>query len=579
MRHQISTKFYLLILSLISYQVVWSQCQNSNLFPTTTVTPSTYNNEVIVTNKQSTGQYYIISNLIPGQTYRFSSSETNDFITVRTNDLSTVLAYGVIPVDFSPKAGQETVTVHINLSNPKCGTEVGARMTTVTCITCPPVPPRVGINTTVPRATLDIGGDVIIGNDNNPAMEGMIRWDNTAKDLEVFDGIKWLSLTQTNDSWGNVSEVVTERNFLNGDDGAGAYGYSIALSDDLVIVGAPSEDITYTDQGAAYILRRIGRDYYQEAKLISPDPDLNDLFGYSVSISGNYAIVGVPYKSVGINTNQGAAYVFYYNGSSWVLDQTINALDGSANDLFGWSVEVYNEEIFIGAPSDDIDLVEDIGSVYVYQKPLSDWDLEQKIYISTAASGTALGSSLSVHDTQLAIGAVGDDPLGGGVAIYTKSAGSWSFSAGISPSDDGRNFGKSCDIYNNWLIVGSPGYVPIIGSPYAGAAYIFENNLGSWSEMIKIGSPLEDYDQFGIDVSINDQYAIIGSATNATSPSLPTAAYLYQNNASSWEFDTKLVSTELVDRIGMGGSVALDGSHAVIGNASPGKIFFYYKIN
>ncbi len=73
-----------------------------------------------------------------------------------------------------------------------------------------------------------------------------------------------------------------------------------------------------------------------EVKLTASDGAADDYFGYSVSISGDYAIVGAYYDDDS-GSNSGSAYIFKRDGTSWGEQAKITASDGAAGDLFGAS--------------------------------------------------------------------------------------------------------------------------------------------------------------------------------------------------------------------------------------------------
>jgi hypothetical protein len=91
-----------------------------------------------------------------------------------------------------------------------------------------------------------------------------------------------------------------------------SFGYSVAVSGDIAVVGAPWEDAGGVDAGAAYVFSRDqgGTDNWGEVqKLTASDAAAEDLFGYGVAVSGDIAAVGAPGDSAG-GQYAGAAYVF-----------------------------------------------------------------------------------------------------------------------------------------------------------------------------------------------------------------------------------------------------------------------------
>ncbi len=148
---------------------------------------------------------------------------------------------------------------------------------------------------------------------------------------------------------------ITETAKLVPEDGAynDLFGSSVSISGDYVIVGAPNDDEgVLTNNGAAYIFQRSGSTWSQIAKLIAPDRSHNDAFGYSVSISGDYAIVGKPFDDH-TGSNYGSAYIFYRNQdgpNKWGQVAKLVASDGGANDNFGSSVAISGDFALSGRP-------------------------------------------------------------------------------------------------------------------------------------------------------------------------------------------------------------------------------------
>jgi len=92
----------------------------------------------------------------------------------------------------------------------------------------------------------------------------------------------------------------------------------------------------------------------------------NDFFGNSVSISGNYAIVGA-YADDGVaGADQGSASIYQWNGSNWVLMQKLTDASGAADDLFGINVSISGNYAIVGAYADDGALGADQGSASIY---------------------------------------------------------------------------------------------------------------------------------------------------------------------------------------------------------------------
>jgi len=188
------------------------------------------------------------------------------------------------------------------------------------------------------------------------------------------------------------------------------FGYSVSISSDgtYAIVGAYMDDVTYTDQGSAYIFTRSGSTWTQQAKLVASDAAQNDRFGFSVSISsdGSRAIVGSVFDD-DAGTDSGSAYIFTRSGSTWTQQDKLVASDGATNDWFGQSVSISSDATtaIVGASGDDLGAIGDAGSVYVFTQPDT---------LASTTSITAEGTVLSFTGQHLCFP---DGPMGQGQIV------------------------------------------------------------------------------------------------------------------------------------------------------------------
>ncbi|NQU21663.1 MAG: FG-GAP repeat protein [Candidatus Nealsonbacteria bacterium] len=190
------------------------------------------------------------------------------------------------------------------------------------------------------------------------------------------------------------------------------FGAAVAISGSTVIVGARADDDGGDASGSAYLFNattglQIGQ------KLIAPDDEANDLFGTSVAVSGYRAIVGAP----GNGGLTGAAYLF-----DWTTDppvgQKLTAPDGLPNDVFGSSVAISGNAAIVGAYGDDTFS----GSAYLFDLTTGQ---PQKITASDPSAYKQFGLSVAVNGGTAVIGAIGDSQAGMyGGAAYVYASGS-----------------------------------------------------------------------------------------------------------------------------------------------------------
>ena len=123
---------------------------------------------------------------------------------------------------------------------------------------------------------------------------------------------------------------------ITASDGASldGFGFSASISGDYAIVTAIWDDDNGNNSGSAYVFKRTGTSWAQESKLLASDGSEENIFGVSASISGDYIIVGAS----GNSNATGSAYVFKRTGTSWSQEAKLFASDGASFDFFGGSV-------------------------------------------------------------------------------------------------------------------------------------------------------------------------------------------------------------------------------------------------
>ena len=163
-----------------------------------------------------------------------------------------------------------------------------------------------------------------------------------------------------------VDPLVWIQQEVTSSDGAAndEFGLSVAISGTTALVGAPFHNAS---QGAAYVYTENGSGVWsQTAELIASDGAANDMFGSSVALSGMTAIMGAPDHKVGSNADQGAAYVYADTGSGWSQTTELTASDGAANDMFGSSVALSGAIALMGAPLRTVGGNTDQGAAYIF---------------------------------------------------------------------------------------------------------------------------------------------------------------------------------------------------------------------
>lgn len=292
--------------------------------------------------------------------------------------------------------------------------------------------------------------------------------DGTAGD-EASVGSAYIYGRSSAGGWGYMQKIVAS------DAAAGdLFGSDVAIYGDLAIVGAAYKDAGAADTGAAYIFKWNGSSWAEATPLLASDRLGSDLFGSSVDIYGDYAVVGAWGVDVG-GSNDGSVYVYKWNGSAWVENQIIDGTD--TLDAFGYSVAMDNDLLVVGAPDVSVDGADDDGAIYIYRRDSTGTYVPEASFNSSVATGNAhLGTSVDVQGDTV----VASQPLAtsnqGSVSVfqYDSVGGTWSHEANITAGDAAANthFGKDVRISNNLIVVGSTGATGDSGG--AGAFYVYE---------------------------------------------------------------------------------------------------------
>ncbi len=269
------------------------------------------------------------------------------------------------------------------------------------------------------------------------------------------------------------------------------------------------------DQGAQYPV--VVDPWIQQAELTASDGAAKDAFGYSVAISGSMALVGAPYRMVGSNFSQGAAYVFVESGGTWVQQAELTASDGAANDDFGDSVAISGSTAMVGAAGHTVGSNYSQGAVYVFVKSGGTWSQQAELTASDGGAYDYFGLSMAVSGGTAVVGAddhvVGSNNAQGAAYVFIENGGTWSQQAELTASDGAAHdyFGRSVAVSGSTAMVGA--FAHSVGSNNAqGAAYVFVESDGTWSQQAELtASDGAANDGFGESVAVSGSTAVVGA--------------------------------------------------------------------
>ncbi len=409
------------------------------------------------------------------------------------------------------------------------------------------------------------------------------------------------------------------------------FGYSVALDGDTLVVGAPEEDSAGTggdndakDAGAVYVFVRTGATWSQQAYLKASNTGAGDRFGWSVALSGDTLVVGAPREdSAGSGADNdaadaGAAYVFVRTGSTWTQEAYLKASNAGVGDQFGWSVALDVDTLVVGALLEDSaetgttgtgadDNAANSGAAYVFVRSGTTWTQEAYVKASNTGAGDVFGVSVALSGNTMAVGASGESsivtdnpanngaPSAGAVYVFVRSGTTWTEEAYLKASTPGvaDGFGWSVDLDSNTLVVGAPledgagkgvgGDETSNGALDSGATYVFVRSGATWSKEAYLkASNTGTSDAFGWRVAVSGDTLAVGAPGedskvmtidgDQTDNSALTAGavYVFTRSAGGWtQLDyvktTTVSSAYTPSGDGFGGSVGLSAGTLAVG--------------
>jgi len=337
--------------------------------------------------------------------------------------------------------------------------------------------------------------------------------------------------------WVNEATLVNEPSPL-----PGSFGTAVAASGQRVLVGAASADGVALRTGAAYVFASAGGAWVQEARLIADDGRRHDLFGASVAIDGDVAVIGAPQNTL---TGPGFAYVFRRVDGVWNQEAKLLASDGGADDAFGISVAVRGDTVVVGAwnhLNNAQSFPDGEGAAYIFRFTGETWVQTNKLSPSGVPAGQRdrfgravsldeNGSVLAVGTSAITIGFIADanEP----VYVFRDDGKDWPLEAKLIPSGGGAR--DTVAISGGTIIAGSwtawtvDEDCPPFDNCYSGAATVFAlTDKDGWMQRsVLVPTDIARGDAFGWAVALGGGEAIIGSWRNGDAGIDSGSAYFF----------------------------------------------------
>ena len=390
-----------------------------------------------------------------------------------------------------------------------------------------------------------------------------------------------------------MSTVQNQLLKLLASDGASndSFGCSASMSGNYAIIGANADD---SWKGSAYIFEFDGSTWTQKQKLTASDRAQSDNFGFSVSLSGNYAIVGAYDDDDNSKSSSGSAYIFERDtNGSWTQKQKLLASDPNEQDYFGRSVAISGDYAIVSSYYDDDNNKTNSGSAYIFERGTNGtWTQKQKLTASDGEENDYFGWYVAISGNYAAVSSTANNSWKGAVYIFELyTNGTWTQKNKLIGSDSANNdyLGYSLAMSEDYINAGA-NYNDTSGNS-SGTAYIFERDANNnWGTVVNgetyrteskklLASDAQTNDEFGYSVGINGNYAIVGAKFNDDNGFNSGSAYFYERDANgnwgtavngeTYRTETKkFLASDGAYNSQLGYSVAVEGDYAIIAAAA-----------
>jgi len=292
------------------------------------------------------------------------------------------------------------------------------------------------------------------------------------------------------------------------------FGHSLAVDQGVLVVGVPEDDSNGALSGSVYIFDL--ETGVQTAKLVPHDVEFDDRFGWSVAVDNGIVAVGSKFDD-DLGVNSGSVYL--YSASSGELLRKVLPDDGEASDFFGWSVDLDNGVLAVGALFDDESTI-DSGSVYLFD--VSSGNQLGKLLPEPSELRMQFGVSISIDDGIVAVGADRYGSNYGSVFLFDVETGDQLYKLHPDEPNETGLFGIALDLEGSVLVVGG-----ILGH---GLVYVFDATTGEQVSKL-LPDPIPWSTGYGESVSISNGKVVVGASADNEVDDQSGSAFLFSINA------------------------------------------------
>lgn len=382
-----------------------------------------------------------------------------------------------------------------------------------------------------------------------------------------------------------------------------AFGISVSVEGDTIVVGAPNNSEDAVRAGAAYVFQKVDGTWQQVAMLTAGDGESYRNFGETTALVGGTLLVSGPSLNSGTpSAYSGRVFVFRNVAGQWQQQAVLAATDSAGGERFGAALGFDGTTIAVGAPY-YLDAAGHRGTAYVFRNVNGQWQQVAQLFNDAANPGGFAYRVAVSGETVLASAYVslGQSSNIGVARLYSDLSNGWGAFATLAASDSQTydGFGSAIALDGLTAVVGAANdRTPTIQS---GSVYVFDvfsnaidcnangvpdvcdiqtgasgdcNGNGipdaceiqrGLLESAKLQSGSETGDWFGSDIASDNGTVVIGAPRARVDGVTIGAAYIFRNDARTWQPIAELTATDADSFNDFGGSVAISGNTAVIG--------------
>jgi len=358
-----------------------------------------------------------------------------------------------------------------------------------------------------------------------------------------------------------VAKIVTDEDSF--------FGYSTAIDGDYFVYGAPFFDGNgVLDSGGVYLYKKNEDDSTTKLALLLPENIAkNDNFGYSVDIQYPYIVIGSPYDDTN-ESDSGAVYLFKIESDSNITQ--LAKIKGSSiaqDDHFGYSVSLDGNYVVVGAPGDN-EGEDDAGAFYLFKIIDTTFQELQKVQASSRGLNDNFGSSVALSQDYIAVGSPNNDNIAddAGMAYLFKRESDTNVTQldSFSNANEADNFGNSIDIDHNLILVGA--LKDDTKANNSGAAYVYKISDDKAVKVKKLTpSNLKSGDYFGSSVAVCGTKMVVGAYLSDASVENGGSVYSFYKNGDEIVQKSQLTLSSQVKNSFFGSDVAIDGNFVTVG--------------